>query len=60
MNKEKFGSKEELPDFLDDKAEWLRKEMVRLSAIGYPEELYSRYEIDAAGIKKAVLNILKG
>jgi transketolase len=29
------------------------------SAIGYPEDLYARYEIDAAGIKKAVINILK-
>jgi transketolase len=29
------------------------------SAIGYPEDLYARYEIDAAGIKKAVLNILR-
>lgn len=33
MNRSGFGSKAELLDFLDDKAEWLRKEMVRLSAI---------------------------
>jgi transketolase len=29
------------------------------SAIGYPEELYQRYQIDAGGIKKAIINILK-
>jgi len=33
MIKDKFKSKAELVDFLDDKAEWLRKEVVRLSAI---------------------------
>jgi len=33
MNKKRFASKAELLDFLDDKAEWLRKEVVRLSAI---------------------------
>lgn len=30
------------------------------AAIGYPEDLYARYEIDAAGIKKAVVKILEG
>ena len=29
------------------------------SVIGYPEELYQRYQIDAGGIKKAIINILK-
>ena len=33
MTKNKFKSKAELLDFLDDKAAWLRKEVVRLSAI---------------------------
>jgi transketolase len=33
MIKDRFKSKAELLDFLDDKAEWLRKEMIRLSAI---------------------------
>ncbi len=33
MGKEKFKFRAELLDFLDDKAEWLRKEIVRLSAI---------------------------
>ena len=33
MAEKKFVSKEELLDYLDDKAEWLRKEIIRISAI---------------------------
>ena len=33
MQKNKFKSKDELLDFLDDKAEWLRREIIRLSSI---------------------------
>jgi transketolase len=33
MAEKKFKSKEELLDYLDDRAEWLRKEIIRISAI---------------------------
>lgn len=33
MAEKNFKSKEELLDYLDDKAEWLRKEIIRISAI---------------------------